>query len=436
MKCGRAVAAARLAAIGLMAIALAATVGSPAARAQANSFSVLYTFNFGVDGGATPGPFAGPILDPGGDLYGTTSGGGANDAGMVFKVTPDGVLSEIYSFLGGTDGASPYAGVIEDRDGNLYGTTFDGGSNAACPEGCGTVYEIDPQGDETILYSFQGTGDGAGPVGGLVRDGQGNLYGTTWYTNNQSSANSGCGTVFMVTPAGAESVLHSFSSCGADGAEPNAGVILGTDGNLYGTTTTGGAYNKGTIYEVTTAGAETVLYSFTGKADGGDPVSTLVRDTAGNLYGTTYSGGAGAKTVCGRPLYGCGVVFKLDRAGAETVLYTFRPTPEGELPHGAHPAAGLLFDEEGNFFGTTQAGGGANGGGVIFKLDLEGTQTVLHVFGAGAEGDYPGGAGPWGLVGDATGTLYGTTLAGGRDYYECGNGGEGGGCGTVFMYTP
>jgi uncharacterized repeat protein (TIGR03803 family) len=367
------------------------------------------------------------IRDAQGNLYGTTSGGGASGAGTVYKLSTAGDETVLYSFKGGTDGVSPYAGVIPDAEGNLYGTTFFGGEpNCPVPApfgtGCGTVFKLDKTGEETVLYRFRGGADGAGPVGGVILDAKGNLYGTTWNTNPNSTSD-GCGTVFKVSQTGEKTLLYNFS-CGADGAGPAAGVIRDAQGNLYGTTTGGGAYGAGTVYKLSAAGKETVLYSFAGRADGASPQSVLTRDAEGNFYGTAYGGGViDVYTSC--ESVGCGVVFKLDRTGNESVLYTFTGGADGSNPY-----AGVIRDAGGNFYGTTYYGGESPLSGVVFKVDKTGKESVLHAFTGGADGSNPVA----GVIQDAAGNLYGTTPYGG--HYSCGQDGEGGGCGVVFKLTP
>jgi uncharacterized repeat protein (TIGR03803 family) len=322
--------------------------------------------------------------------------------------------SVLYSFKGTPDGAAPDARMIRDAAGNLYGTTAKGGSSKRCGHGCGAVFKLAPTGKETVLYSFTGgPGDGSGPFGDLVRDATGNLYGTT------SGGGSGCspavcGVVFKLDTTGKETVLHNF---GADGAYPN-GLVRDAAGNLYGTTSSYGPVGYGTVFKLDTAGNETLLYSFTGGRDGASP-GGVIRDAAGNLYGITSSGGSLAR--CGG--YGCGVVFKVDPAGKETVLHSFAGYPTD----GAFPYAVLVRDAAGNLYGTTSRGGsgsclGGNGCGVVFKLDTTGKETVLHRFTGGADGGIP----YVGLVRDTAGNLYGTTYSGGSD--DCGTDG----CGVVF----
>jgi uncharacterized repeat protein (TIGR03803 family) len=303
--------------------------------------------NFGYWNGAYP--TAPLVSDAEGNLYGTTYYGGAleNEAGngTVFKL---GEGSPLHSFTGSPDGANPYAGVIVDSAGNLYGTTLYGGAY-----GKGTVFEVDSAGVETVLYSFTGGPDGGEPYGNLVMDATGILYGTTILYGAY-----GYGTVFKLVPSGAERVLHSFTG-GADGGWPTAGLILDAAGNLYGTTTIGGA-RYGTVFKLDSRGAATVLHTFTGSPDGNSPFAGLVMDVAGNLYGTTLYGGN--SSYCG-----CGTVFEIDAAGKETVLHTFT----GEID-GAYPEGGLILDSAGNLYGTTESGGYhfdlGGGDGVVFKI--------------------------------------------------------------------
>jgi uncharacterized repeat protein (TIGR03803 family) len=371
---------------------------------------VLYSFC--AQSGCTDGshPQAGLVRDQSGNLYGTTADGGANAKGTVFEVRSTGAETVLYSFcslLDCTDGYRPLAGLVLDTNGNLYGTAFDGGAHDG-----GVVFEISPSGTETVLYTFcnrPGCRDGYYPHADLVMDANGNLYGTTQYRG----ANGG-GTVFEVTPSGTETVLYSFcaqSSC-TDGSHPRAGLVRDTAGNLYGTTYDGGANGAGTVFEVTPSGTETVLYSFcaqSGCTDGSHPRADLVRDTKGNLYGTTYDGGTNGK----------GTVFKVSPSGTETVLHSF--CAQSGCRDGSHPQAGLILDTKGNLYGTTY-GGGAKRKGTVFEISPTGTETVLHSFAAnGIDGYYPVA----GLILDANGNLYGTTLSGGA------NGG-----GTVFQVVP
>ncbi len=359
--------------------------------------TVLYSFQGGTDG---EDPYAGLIMDNAGNLYGTTWYGGTAGTGTVFKLDPTGKETVLYSFQGGADGEDPYASLIMDNAGNLYGTTYSGGT---C--GDGIVFKVDPTGKETVLYNFQGGADGANSRGGLVMDSTGNLYGTTLYggTSSNCSVSLGCGTVFKLDPTGKKTVLYSFQG-GTDGSLPYAGLIMDSAGNLYGTT--GGGGKGGTVFEMDPTGKKTVLYSFQGSPDGKFPTASLIMDSAGNLYGTTVGGG----TVDG------GSVFKVDSTGKETVLYSFTYTNDD----GFEPAASLIMDTAGNFYGTTDYGG-ANADGTVFKLDATGDETVLHSF-PDADGD---GLFPGGLIMDSAGNLYGTTVGGGTASF-----------GTVFKVDP
>src|SRR5271167_2273777 len=382
---------------------------------------VLHSFN----GGDGYWPFAGLIFDAAGNLYGTTYVGGAYGEGTVFELTPaaGGGWTErvLYSFCSQrscTDGETPGAGLIFDAAGNLYGTTSGGGTGTYF----GTVFELTPTAGggwmEQVLHSFNG-GDGYWPFAGLIFDAAGNLYGTTYVGGAY-----GEGTVFELTPAAGggwtERVLYSFCSqrsC-TDGETPGAGLIFDAAGNLYGTTSGGGTGTYfGTVFELTpTAGGgwmEQVLHSFNG-GDGYWPFAGLIFDAAGNLYGTTYVGGA----------YGEGTVFELTPAAGggwtEQVLYNFKHNGTD----GYNPEAGLIFDKNGNLYSTTLAGG-TYGEGTVFELRPtaggDWTEEVLHSFGNGTDGYQPAGS----LMFDAAGNLYGTTYGGGTYGY-----------GTVFELTP
>jgi uncharacterized repeat protein (TIGR03803 family) len=372
-----------------------------AAPAQAQTETVLYSF--GSQTGDGYGPVAGLIFDKAGNLYGTARAGGAYSNGTVFELTAAGSEKVLYSFGSQPgDGAVPYGGLIFDKKGNLYGTTQDGGAY-----GGGTVFELTAAGTEKVLYSFSSQpGDGINPLAGLIFDKKRNLYGTT--------LNGGAydrGTVFELTAKGAEKILYSFGSQPGDGSGPYAaGVIFDTMGNLYGTTCYGGAYGEGTVFELTAAGTEKVLYSFGSQpGDGQMPEAGLTFDKKGNLYGTTSGGGA----------YGIdeGTVFELTAAGTETVLYSFGGQPDD----GSYLWAGLTFDKKGNLYGVT-VDGGAHGGGTVFEVTAAGKEKNLYSFGSEAgDGNNPYG----GLIFDKKGNLYGTTLWGGA--YAGG---------TVFKLVP
>lgn len=360
--------------------------------AYAKRFDLLYTFRGTSDGDLPKGTL---LVDASGNLYGTTSyGGGTEGAGTIFKLAPDGTKTIIYFFCSQTsckDGSHPYAGLISDGAGILYGTTAYGGSAAS-----GVVFKLAPDGTETVLYSFcsqTGCTDGAYPYAPLVADENGNLYGTTY------GGGTSFGVVFKVAPDGTETVLHTFTG-GADGASPQTGLLRDKKGNLYGTTPYGGTYAGGLVFKLAPDGAEKILYLFcaqTGCTDGGQPEAGLVRDRDGNFYGTTYYGGASDN----------GVVFELARDGTETVLYSF--CAQSNCTDGSGPITNLVPDGRGNLFGTASLEG-ARGSGVAFKLAPDHTETVLHSF-----SDLGDGGGPNGLTPYPGGYLVGTAEAGGKE---------------------
>jgi uncharacterized repeat protein (TIGR03803 family) len=330
----------QLPAIGVL---VAAIIAIPLVQAQ--TYTVLYNFTGGSDGA---NPSAGVIQDSAGNLYGTTYNGGTSNAGVVFKLDTTGKETVLYNFTGGSDGANPSASVIRDSAGNLYGTTYDGGTS-----GFGVVFKLDTTGKERVLYSFTGGSDGANPTAGVIRDSTGNFYGTTIYGGSRVNCfffqPFGCGVVFKLDTTRKETVLYSFTG-GSDDRYPYAGVIRDSAGNLYGTTS-----SYGTLFKLDTTGKETVLFSFTGGTDGGAPSAGVIRDSAGNLYGTTYNGGTSNAGV---------VLFKLGTTGKETVLHNFAYFPTLD---GTHPSASVIRDSAGNFYGTTYDGG-TSGFGVVFKI--------------------------------------------------------------------
>jgi uncharacterized repeat protein (TIGR03803 family) len=317
------------------------------------SETVLYAFQSGSDGTDPNGILA---KDNAGNLYGTASGGGGvcqpNVCGAVFRLAPDGTETILHAFTGGSDGETPQGGVIADASGNLYGTAEAGGDLSDCNEaGCGTVFKVAPDGTVTVLHAFQGS-DGWQPRGTLMMDGSGNLYGTTAMGGNmEDCAGNGCGTVFEVSPDGTETVLYAFK--GSDGETPLGGVIADSAGNLYGTTLYGGASNVGTVFKLAPNGAESVLHSFQmSGVDGAEPEAGLIMDNRGDLYGTTFDGGSGCRD-------GCGTAFKLTPGSIETILYAFgqkhgsRPTAAllagkngllyGTTPDGGAKQRGVVF---------------------------------------------------------------------------------------------
>jgi uncharacterized repeat protein (TIGR03803 family) len=309
--------------------------------------TVIYTFAGGNDG---IGPEAG-LTDVNGVLYGTTCcGGGSNNDGTVFKITPSGAETVLYRFEGGTDGAHPQ-GALTNVNGVLYGTTYSGGgSGCSGGSGCGTVYKVTTSGAESVLYSFSGGSDGANPEATLTNV-SGVLYGTTFGGGDSNND----GTVFEITTSGAESVLHRFGA-GNDGSKPLAG-LTNVNGVLYGTTELGGAvkangYRNGTVFKITTSGTENVLHSFGGGNDGLFPYAGLT-NVNGVLYGTTDSGGNSNNN---------GTVFKITTSGVKSSVFQF------DSNDGAEPQAALTY-LNGLLFGTTFSGG-ANGRGTVFSVSL------------------------------------------------------------------
>ncbi len=358
-------------------VLVALIVASQAAHAQ--TYRLLYSFKGPPDGST---PYASLIRDAAGNLYGTTYWGGVSYWGTAFKVDTKSKETVLYSFLGGY-GQNPSGGLVRDEKGNFYGTTtYGGGYNL------GTVFKLDKKGKETVLYNFTGS-KGSLPFAGLVRDKAGNLYGTA-----SDLYGPGYGTVFELNTVGKMSVLHRFT--GGDGAYPLGGLLRDSKGNFYGTTSQHYGAGNGTVFEIDAAGKATVLYRFAGGADGGHPYSGLIRDAAGNLYGTTTAGG---DLSCNPPV-GCGAAFKLDKNHKLNVLHAFNYS----TGDGAYPRGDLVRDPMGNLYGTTSYGG-ASGAGMVFRLDPTGKETVLYSFTGKQDGSNPQA----GLILDDKGSLYGTT---------------------------
>jgi uncharacterized repeat protein (TIGR03803 family) len=395
-----------------LALSLALSLSLPL---PAQTFSVLHKFRGGTDGAQ---PQAGLTRDAAGNLYGTTPYGGkrvqhcsygGDGCGTVFKIDTNGHETILYRFTGMSDGAQPMSGLIMDGDGNLYGTTYLGGAS-----GVGTVFKIDASGKESVLYSFGSLPDGEYPSGGLVVDAQGNLYGTTEEGGTSESCWGGCGTLFKLDRSGEETVLLNFEP---PAESPRAALTIDATGNLYGTT-------SATVFETRKDIAAAIsVYTFTGGARGEGPTGGVIRDLRGDLYGMTAGGG---DLNCPNNPWGtgCGLVYEISpRSGKESVLHTFAGTPEGAIPNG-----GLLRDSAGSLYGTTMFGGSSDFG-TVFKLDEPGRMTVLHSF-AKIDGALPQST----LIQDASGNLYGTATWGGDSRsLTCG---YQHGCGVVFKITP
>lgn len=369
------------------------------------TFRVLYSFTGGTDGGQ---PFAGMLRDRKGNLYGTaiTGGDAFCNCGVVFEVSPEGVERVLYTFTGDQDGGGPDGGwpagdLTADKEGNIYGTTTSGGHLV------GVVFKLDRSGNETVLHTFEGV-DGGYPLG-LIRDSAGSLFGVTV----NSAAKCGCGTVYALNATGREVGLYFFDG-GSNGSSPVGDLARDRSGNLYGAASGGGEFRNGVVFKLSRTGRETVLHNFSG-SDGANPSSGLLFDAQGNAYGTTYLGGASNS----------GVVYKLSKNGEFKVLYNFTGGPDGGFP-----LAGLVQDSAGNLYGTTFNGGDVScvfiqqqpGCGVVFKLDPSGTETVLHTFENGADGSLPQAK----LTLDSEGNLYGTTTLSDNFF----------GSGVVFEMTP
>jgi uncharacterized repeat protein (TIGR03803 family) len=398
----------------------AVTLFASGTRAAAQEEKLLHSFNINGKDGVNPA--SGVIFDAAGNLYGTTLSGGTHNQGMVFELSPlpgGGWRESVLHNFNSKDGSTPYGGLILDGGGNLYGTTAYGGSGHS-----GTVFELSPVvgggWQHQILYSFQGQKDGAVPYASLVFDATGNLYGTTRDGGGGECTDGGfevgCGTVFELTPAGGgawtEKILHEFHADGTDGFVPSSNLIFDAAGNLYGTTSRGSAYDgPGTVLELSPAAdgswTEKLLYNFGNSPDGNSPSSGVIFDALGNLYGMTITGG---------PEDG-GTVFELtptpSGAWSESILQGFSDGIVGGQ-EGFFPQGGVIFDGAGNLYGST-TDGGVYGFGTAFKMTPAGdgswTKTILHNFSYNPSGGDAGD--PSGLVFDAAGNLYGTGFLGG-----------------------
>jgi uncharacterized repeat protein (TIGR03803 family) len=372
---------------GVSALLAAATVAL-----SAQTLTTLHSFSQS-DGS---NPFAGLMQASDGNLYGTTSAGGANGDGTAFKITTSGSLTTIHNFnhLSPVDGAQPYGGLMQAKDGNLYGTTNRGGSHNV-----GIVYRITTSGTMKTLHDLDYEPDGALPYAALVQGSNGALYGTA------SDGGGSEGSVFEVTSFGQYTAIYEF---GANGGFPVAGLVQASNGNFYGVASSGGFYSCGTLFEMTPSGAFTLLHTFTGH-DGCYPSATLVQGSDGNLYGVASAGGPGNG-------FNAGTFFNITPSGTFTLLHVFDKTD------GAGPTGALIQAADGNFYGTTQVGG-ANNEGTIFEVTPTGTVTTLYSF--CPQSHCNDGANPYaGLILGSDGVFYGTTFNGG-----------GGNHGTVFSLS-
>jgi len=361
------------------------------------TLTVLHTFN-GSDGES---PLGGLIDGSDGYLYGTTDFGGKRGCGTVFKISLSGKFKSIYSFAGGNDGCEPGRSVIRDAAGNVYGTTEAGG-----PLNLGTVFKVDITGHESVLYAFTGESDGAFPDNDLVRDKNGNLYGTTI-----TGGDGGCGTLFKIDTKGKESVFYAFVGDGIHACAPTGSPVIDSSGNLYGPAQ-GGAYASGYIFKIDAKGNFTDVLDFGlfPSVNGADPLSDLTFGPRGILYGTTsYGGDLSCSSI------GCGTVFEISN-GVETVLHAFGPPP-ADVSNVSGP---LDRDSAGSLYGA--ASGGIVNAGAIYKVDSSGNETVVYSFTGGKDGSTPYGR----LYVNSTGAVFGTTLFGGNSNND----------GVVFKITP
>ena len=401
-------------------------------RASAQQERVLHNFVANLKDGDVP--YAGVIFDKAGNMYGTTELGGTYNLGTVFEMSPKGsswTETVLHTFRNdGIDGWNPNTSLVLDASGNLYGTTIGGGANTA-----GTAYELSPGADgkwtETILYSFDTSGNGYAPGASMTFDANGNLYGTASGGNGTGSCGvGGCGVVFELLPPQAgggswtETLLHEFSYNGVDGYGPTSGaLVFDSKGNLYGVTVYGGEYNQGTVYELSPqAGggwSESILHNFAfNGTDGYYPGGGVIFDSVGNLYGTTYEGG---DTGAG----GYGTVYELSPASSGTWTEKILLNINSGVGNPVYPSFSLTFSSDSDLYGVSSTGG--NGYGEVFELkpakNGSWNETDLHSFvnSHGVDGTVPRGVVTFG----PNGYLYGTTTGGGKF-----------GGGTVYEIIP
>ncbi len=376
-----------------------------AAAPLAAQITTLHSFS-GADGISPEGTL---MLASTGDYYGTTVNGGASGDGTIFRMTPAGAITTVHSFAG-TDGSGPFGTLIQAADGILYGTTSGGGAS-----GNGTIFKMTLGGTLTTLHSFNGT-DGLDAYGGLVQGTDGNFYGVTVFGGSFSY-----GVAYRITSGGTYTVLHNFNGSSADGAYPYPALIQATDGNFYGTTFSGGGAFEGTVFQMTPAGAVTIVHAFCLSgvpcSDGGNVQAGVIQGSDGNLYGTVARGGDGTCTLGGYE--GCGTIFQVSLGGTFANLHLFH------LVDGGGPVTGLVQTKNGTLYGVTPYGGASSncggGCGTIYKISTTGTFGSIYSF--CATSGCPDGSFPVGVLAEApNGMLYGSTGFGGAD-----------GDGTVFI---
>jgi uncharacterized repeat protein (TIGR03803 family) len=388
------------------ALVLTLCLSSPSLHAQ--TFSAVYSFAGGTDGSFPNGSM---IADSGGNLYGMTSEGGPANAGTIFMLSASGVETVLYSFTGGTDGTQPSSGLYRDPEGNLYGTTQNGG-DPVCQ--CGVVFKLDTSHSLTVLHTFKGP-EGKLPLSNVVVI-NGSIYGTTRFGG--TGCGMGCGVLFKISELGSYTVLHRFAE--TEGPDPTD-IIRDPAGNIYGITFGGDNQTThklfyGTIFKLDPSENFSTLFTFTSLATGEFPMGRLIRDVNGNFHGTTREGGTGCLK------NDCGVVYRLSAAGVQSILHTFHQVAAGITPEGG------VVDLDGALYGTTADGGDATCDcGVLFSIGNTGQYTVLHRF-TGLDGHSPLGE----LTLTSDHTIYGTTFSGGTGT-GCNNSL---GCGVIYKLTP
>lgn len=348
--------------------------------AKAQTFTIVHSFGAPNDGAYPSAPLLRDSMD---NLYGASQGGGSFGWGTVFKIDPSNKERVLYSFRDGADGLIPSISFLQS--GTIVGTTYQGGFNLF-----GTVFKLNPEGNLTNLFSCCNPTEIGTFPGGVIQDVDGNLYVVALAGGDFSCSLTGCGTIFKLSGPSTATLVHTFGGEGGDGQNPNGSLLRDAAGNLYGTTLYGGTSGYGTIFKIVPGDIETVLYSFEGSGDGSFPSSGVYRDPQGNLYGTTASGGS----------HNFGTVFKVTSSGEHLVLYDFNGSD------GDQPTGGAILDPSGNIYGVTYLGGRHNKG-TVFKLNTNGDLTVLHDFSGANDGAYPESVLPM------NGTLYGVTYQGG-----------------------